>query len=66
MQNMRRKRWHKKLYNQERIYTKNKQPTKISFYIGEFNKVHYQPMLKKYAHNRILFFVLEKTSAKIL
>ena len=32
----------------------------MSCYIGEFYKVHYQPMLKKYAYHRILLCLLGK------
>ena len=35
-------------------YRKNKCLTEFSFSIGEFHKVNYQPMLKKYAYHRML------------
>ena len=34
--------------------------------IGEFHKVHYQPILKKYAYNRILLYLLGKNECKKL
>ena len=34
--------------------------TKMSCYIGEFRKVHYQPMLNKYKYHRMLFCLLGK------
>ena len=33
-------------------------------YIGEFHKVHYQPILKKYAYHRILLCLLGKHECK--
>ena len=41
-------------------YGNKKYLTKMSFYIGRFNKVHYQPMLKKYAYHRMLLCLLGK------
>ena len=38
--------------------------TKMSFYIGEFNTVRYQPMLKKYEYHRMLIFLLGKHECK--
>ena len=31
--------------------------TKILCFIGEFHRVNYQPMIKKYSYNRISFFL---------
>ena len=47
-------------------YGKKKQLTKISCYIGEFQRVHYQLMLMNYAYNRMLFCLLVKHEWKIL
>ena len=41
-------------------YGKKKHMTKLSYYIGEFNKVHYQPILKDYSYHRLLFWLLGK------
>ena len=46
------------------IYGKKKHFTKISCSIGEFYKLHYQPMLKKYAYHRILLCLLRKYECK--
>ena len=39
-------------------YGKKKNLSKMSFYIGEFHKVHDQPMLNKYAYRSILLCLL--------
>ena len=41
-------------------YGKNKPLTKISCYIGKFNMVNYQPMLKKYVYHSMLLCLLGK------
>ena len=45
-------------------YEKSKNITKMSWYIGEFHKVNYQPMLKKYAYHLMLFCFLDKNDGK--
>ena len=36
----------------------------MSYYVGEFHKLHYQPMLKRYAYNIILLCLLGKHQFK--
>ena len=40
--------------------------TYISYYIGECHKVHYLPMIKKYAYHRMLLRLLAKIECKYL
>ena len=45
------------IYNSLIKRTKNgnkKHLTKLLYFIGEFNKINYQPMLNKYEYHRIL------------
>ena len=45
-------------------YGKKNNLTKISCSIGEFNKLHYQPILKKFAYHRMLLCLLGKHECK--
>ena len=36
----------------------------MSYYVGEFHKLHYQPMLKRYTYNRILLCLLGNHQCK--
>ena len=47
-------------------YGRMKHLTKMSFSIGEFHMVHYQPMLKKYAYHRMLLGLLCNNECKRL
>ena len=46
-------------------YEKKKHLTKQLFFIGEFHKLHYQPILNNYEYHRMLFLLLEKMGSNI-
>ena len=41
-------------------YIKNKHLKKMSFSIGQFHMVHYQPVLKKYVYHKMLLCLIGK------
>ena len=47
-------------------YGKKEQLTKISCSVGKFHRLHYHPMLKKYAYHRMLLCLLGKRECKNL